>query len=152
MITFKNWHEVRNTLSGFEQYKIINELIKQFVIERSKDSSICEPKFAECYYDNSWHLEFSKINISIYEYSFNCLRIYLTYNHEELENAKFFRSIDLFFKYLKDHFELDKREWLDKMYMYAQQSQHHKAPVFIKNIDQYFEKQKIMDDMKCLIK
>lgn len=152
MITFKNWHEVRNTLSGFEQYKIINELIKQFVIERSKDSSICEPKFAECYYDNSWHLEFSRINISIYEYSFNCLRLHLVYNHQEVENALFYRSIDLFYKFLSQYFNIDKQEWLDAMYKHAQESGHHKAPVFIQNMDQYFEKLHIMDNMKCLTK
>ena len=89
--------------------------------------------------------------MNIFEYSFNCLRIYLTYNHEELENAKFFRSIDLFYKYLLQYFQLSKKEWLVKIYAYAKQSEHHKAPVFIKNMDQYFEKQKIMDDMKCLI-
>jgi len=153
MITFKNWHEVRNTLTGFEQYRIINQLIKQFVIERSKDHNICEPKFAESYYkDNVWHLEFSKGNVSIYEYSFNCLKLHLVYNHQEVENAHFYRSIDLFYKFLSQYFDIDKREWLDTMYSYAQCSEHHKAPVFIQNMDQYFEKLKIMDNMKCLIK
>lgn len=150
MITFENWHEVRHTVSGFEQYKVVNELLKAFADARAKDVEICEPKFSNCYYDNGWQLDFRKENISIYEYSFNCLRIYLTYNHEEVENAQFFRSIDLFYKFLSQHFDIDKREWLDTMYSYAQCSEHHKAPVFIQNMDQYFEKLKIMDDMKCL--
>ena len=152
MINFENFHKTRQSLSGFEEYNIINSLLKLFADARANDASISEPKFSNCYYDKEWKLDFVKDPVDIFEYSFNCLRIYLTYNHEELENAKFFRSIDLFYKYLKDHFELDKREWLNKMYTYAQQSLHHKAPVFIKNIDQYFQKLKIMDDMKCSIK
>ena len=152
MITFENFHKERNKLSGFEQYKVVNELLKAFADARAKDNEISEPKFSKCYYDNRWYLDFVKENISIYEYSFNCLRIYLTYNHEEVENAQFFRSIDLFYKFLSQHFHIDKQEWLDSMYSYAQCSEHHKAPVFIQNMDQYFEKLKIMDDMQCLIK
>ena len=152
MITFDTWHTARHKVSAFEEYKIVNNLLKEFADCRAKDINICQPKFKDCYYNKKWHLEFSRHPIDIYEYSFNCLRVYLAYNHEEVENAKFFRSIDLFFKYLKIHFKLDKREWLDKMYAYAQESDHHKAPTFIKNMDQYFKKLHIMDEMKCLIK
>tara|TARA_B110000305_G_C19460497_1_gene653999 strand:+ start:1373 stop:1831 length:459 start_codon:yes stop_codon:yes gene_type:complete len=152
MINFENFHKIRHTLSGFEEYKIVNSLLKSFADARVNDITISEPKFSNCYYDKEWVLDFIKNPVDIFEYSFNCLRIYLTYNHEELENAKFFRSIDLFYKYLSQYFKLNKREWLDKIYVYAQKSEHHKAPVFIKNMDQYLEKQKIMDDMKCLIK
>ena len=152
MITFENWHEVRHTLPGFDQYKIVNELLAEYVACRKNNSNIKEPKFSKCYYDNSWHLEFIEDKTDIFEYSFNCLRIYLTYNHQELENYHFFRSIDLFYKFLSQHFDIDKRQWLDTMYSYAQCSEHHKAPVFIQNMDQYYEKQNIMDSMKCLIK
>ncbi len=152
MINFENFHKTRQSLSGFEEYKIVNSLLKSFANARANDTSIAEPKFNNCYYDKEWKLDFVKKPVDIFEYSFNCLRIYLTYNHEELENAKFFRSIDLFYKYLLQYFQLNKKEWLAKIYAYAKQSDHHKAPVFIKNMDQYFEKQKIMDDMKCLIK
>ena len=152
MINFENFHKTRQSLSGFEEYKIVNSLLKSFANARANDTSIAEPKFNNCYYDKEWKLDFVKKPVDIFEYSFNCLRIYLTYNHEELENAKFFRSIDLFYKYLLQYFQLNKKEWLTKVYAYAKQSEHHKAPVFIKNMDQYFEKQKIMDDMKCLIK
>ena len=152
MITFENYHQIRNKLSGFEEYKIINSLLKAFVDYRVNDSSICEPRFNNCFYDDKWILDFRKEPIDIYEYSFNCLRIYLSYNHEEVENYKFFRSIDLFFKYLHQHFQIEKSEWLDKMYSYAKKSEHHKAPVFIENMDQYFEKKHTMDKMKCLIK
>lgn len=152
MITFENFHEVRNKLSGFQEYKMINDLLKNFAEARANDTSIAEPRFANCYYENKWVLDFIKKPVDIFEYSFNCLRIYLTYNHQEVENYKFFRSVDLFFKCLQQHFNLDKREWLDKMYSCAQESEHHKASVFLQNMDQYFEKLKIMDDMKCLIK
>jgi len=152
MINFENFHKTRQSLSGFEEYKIVNSLLKSFANARANDTSIAEPKFNNCYYDKEWKLDFVKKPVDIFEYSFNCLRIYLTYNHEELENAKFFRSIDLFYKYLLQYFQLNKKEWLTKIYAYAKQSEHHKAPVFIKNMDQYFEKQKIMADMKCLIK
>lgn len=152
MITFENWHELRHTVSSFEEYKIVNNLLKEFADSRAKDMNNGQPKFKDCYYDKKWHLQFSKETVDIYEYSFNCLRVYLTYNHVEVENAKFFRSIDLFFKYLSTHFDLDKREWLDRMYSYAQKSEHHKASVFIQNMDQYFEKLHIMDNMKCLTK
>ena len=152
MINFENFHKTRQSLSGFEEYKIVNSLLKSFANARANDTSIAEPKFNNCYYDKEWKLDFVKKPVDIFEYSFNCLRIYLTYNHEELENAKFFRSIDLFYKYLLQYFQFNKKEWLTKIYAYAKQSEHHKAPVFIKNMDQYFEKQKIMDDMKCLIK
>ena len=152
MINFENFYKTRQSLSGFEEYKIVNSLLKSFANARANDTSIAEPKFSNCYYDKEWKLDFAKRPVDIFEYSFNCLRIYLTYNHEELENAKFFRSVDLFFKCLQQHFNLDKREWLDKMYSCAQESEHHKAFVFLQNMDQYFEKLKIMDDMKCLIK
>jgi hypothetical protein len=152
MINFENFYKTRQSLSGFEEYKIVNSLLKSFANARANDTSIAEPKFSNCYYDKEWKLDFAKKPVDIFEYSFNCLRIYLTYNHEELENAKFFRSVDLFFKCLQQHFNLDKREWLDKMYSCAQESEHHKAFVFLQNMDQYFEKLKIMDDMKCLIK
>lgn len=152
MITFENWHKIRHTLSGFEQYKVVNELLKAFADARKNDINNCEAKFSKCYYDKGWHLEFRKETVDIYEYSFNCLRVYLTYNHEEVENAQFYRSIDLFYKFLSQHFNIDKREWLDRMYSYAQESEHHKAPVFIQNMDQYFEKLHIMDNMRCLTK
>ena len=99
MINFENFYKTRQSLSGFEEYKIVNSLLKSFANARANDTSIAEPKFSNCYYDKEWKLDFAKKPVDIFEYSFNCLRIYLTYNHEELENAKFFRSVDLFFKW-----------------------------------------------------
>jgi len=154
MITFENWHEVKHDMTGFDQTRIINELIHACVQARFNDPTICDFKHRSLQrYDNGWQLEFSRTNVTIYKFSFNCLKTNVFHNHQQLENNHFFRSVDLFFKFIKDNTDdISKKVWLDRIYNLALQSDHHKSLVFIENMDQYFTQIKLMDDMKCLIK
>ena len=154
MITFENWFEIKNSLSGYDQARIINELIHACVQAKINDWSISYFKDRSLQiYDNGWYLQFTKTNATIYDFSFNCLKTNLFHNHQQLENNHFFRSVDLFYKFINDNkIELSKKVWLDKMYMLALASDNHKSKEFVENMDQYFAQRKLMDDMKCLIK
>jgi|TARA_B100001094_G_scaffold13134_1_gene11518 hypothetical protein len=155
MITFENWEEVRHTMTGFDQTRIVNELIHACVQARLNDSTVCDfTDKSQQRYDNGWQLEFTHDDSTIYKFSFNCLKLYLFYNHQELENSRFYRSVDLFFKLISDKTnDIDKRNWLERMYKLALTRENQKkADDFIENMEQYFTQLQLMDDMKCLIK
>lgn len=154
MITFDNWHEVKHNMSGFDQTRIINELIHACVQAKFDDPTIGHfTKRSRQRYDNGWHLEFTHTSVDIYDFSFNCLKTNVFHNHRQLENNHFFRSVDLFFKFIKDNTDdISKQVWLDKMYKLALVDDHHKSKEFLENMDQYFLQKKLMEDMKCLIK
>lgn len=154
MITFDNWQKVKHNMTGFDQTRIINELIYACVQARFDDPTVCD--FTERNkqrYDNGWQLEFTHEESTIYKFSFNCLKTTVFHNYQALENNRFFRSVDLFFKFIQDKTnDIDKRIWLDRMYNLALKSNNTKAKEFVQNMDQYFIQLQLMDEMKCLIK
>ena len=86
MITFENWFEIKNSLSGYDQARIINELIHACVQAKINDWSISYFKDRSLQiYDNGWHLQFTKTNATIYDFSFNCLKTNIFHNHQQLE-------------------------------------------------------------------
>jgi len=154
MITFDNWQKVKHDMTGFDQTRIINELIYACVQARFDDPTVCD--FTERNkqrYDNGWQLEFTHEDATIYKFSLNCLKTSVVYNYKQLENTKFYRSVDLFFKFIQDKTnDIDKRIWLDRMYNLALKNNKKKDKEFVENMDQYFIQLQLMDDMKCLIK
>ena len=155
MITFENWHEVKHNMTGFDQTRIINELIHACVQAKFDDPTVSYfTDRSEQYYDTEWHLEFTHTSVDIYDFSFNCLKTNVFHNHQQLENNKFFRSVDLFFKFINDRTDnISKRTWLDHMYtLAANKKNNKKSREFVENMDQYFIQIQLMDGMKCLIK
>ena len=154
MITFDNWSQVKHNLTGFDQTRILNELIYACVQARFNDPTVCDfTDRSRQRYDNGWQLEFTHEDSTIYKFSFNCLKTNVFGNHQELENTKFYRSVDLFFRFINDRTDdVSKRVWLKRMYNLALKDNKQKSKEFVENIDQYFKQLQLIDEMKCLIK
>jgi len=154
MITFDNWPQVKHNLTGFDQTRILNELINACVQARFNDPTVCDfTDKSRQRYDNGWQLEFTHEDSTIYKFSFNCLKVNVFGNHQELENTKFYRSVDLFFRFINDRTDnISKRVWLKRMYNLALKDNKQKSKEFVENIDQYFIQLQLIDEMKCLIK
>lgn len=154
MITFENWSQVKHNMTGFDQTRIVNELIYACVQARFNDPTVCDfTEKSKQRYDNGWHLEFTHEDSTIYKFSFNCLKLNVFGNYQELENTKFYRSVDLFFRFINDRTDdVSKRVWLKRMYNLALKDNKQKSKEFVENIDQYFKQLQLIDEMKCLIK
>ena len=154
MITFENWSQVKHNMTGFDQTRIVNELIYACVQARFNDPTVCDfTEKSKQRYDNGWQLEFTHKDSTIYKFSFNCLKLNVFGNYQELENTKFYRSVDLFFRFINDRTDdVSKRVWLKRMYNLALKDNKQKSKEFVENIDQYFKQLQLIDEMKCLIK
>jgi len=152
MYTFETWAEDRKQMDSFTEYRLVNELIKTSVETRSKDAMTYDYRFPKCIYDKKWSLTFNEKISSIAEFSFNCLKVHILHNNKDVENYRFFSSVDLFFKYLQK-FDLHNNKTLriKEMLDVAKDSDHHKAPVFIENMKSYLEKENIISKIETLL-
>lgn len=151
MILLSNWQTEKDRVSEAKQLQIINLLIIQTIQDRAKNPRIFSYKKDKTYWENKWYIEYKEKECNCIEFSFNCLKLGIFQNNKNPENYKFFRYLDLFYKHLKNYnLYYDKKHWIASIKEHAEYSDDNNSQIFVNNIDQYIEKEKLIQEIERL--
>jgi hypothetical protein len=152
ILSFETWEDDRKNINPLAEQKLIKDLIFESVYAKKINSANSNYVFSDCFYNNGWNLSWQTQNNTVAEFSFECLKIHILNNNVSVENFKFFRSIDLFYRALLYYeFKILKEEWIQGMMIAATQSNHHKSKIFVANLKQYIEKEQLIRDIENLL-
>jgi hypothetical protein len=152
MITFNNWAEQRIILGPVLEQKLVTELIFETVLSKKNNPKISNYVFDQCFFENKWQLSWRENSNTFAEFCYECLKTHIFYNYSDLENFKFYRSVDVFYRAsVTNEIPLNKSIWIQDMIDAAKVSTHNKSKLFLSNIIRYQEKEKIIYDIESLL-